>query len=57
MSFGGTRRSVNLAFVPDARLGDYVIVHVGFAISVVQEEEALRIYSALGEMQALEDEA
>ena len=42
VSFGGIRRSINLAFVPGARVGDYVIVHAGFAISVLDEDEARR---------------
>ena len=40
VSFGGVVRSVNLMLVPEARVGDYVIVHVGVAISVVDEAEA-----------------
>lgn len=41
VSFGGIVKEVSLAYVPEARVGDYVIVHVGFAISVVDEAEAL----------------
>ena len=40
VDFGGTRREVCLAYVPEAKLGDFVVVHVGFAISVVSEAEA-----------------
>ena len=42
VDFGGVRRSVCLAYVPETAVGDYVIVHVGFAISRLDEEEALR---------------
>ncbi|HEU5158407.1 MAG TPA: HypC/HybG/HupF family hydrogenase formation chaperone [Streptosporangiaceae bacterium] len=42
VDFGGIRREVCLAYEPDAVVGDYVIVHVGFAISRVDEEEAAR---------------
>ncbi|RME90232.1 MAG: HypC/HybG/HupF family hydrogenase formation chaperone [Verrucomicrobia bacterium] len=40
VSFGGIVREVNLAYVPEAKVGDYVVVHVGFALSIVDEEEA-----------------
>lgn len=56
VDFGGVRREVCLAYVADqVRLGDYVIVHVGFAISRVDEEEARRTYEALREMSQLEE--
>jgi len=42
VDFGGVRKEINLAYVPDAAAGDYVLVHVGFAISVVDEAEACR---------------
>jgi hydrogenase expression/formation protein HypC len=51
VDFGGVRRSVCLAYVrPDVGLGDYVIVHVGFAISKVDESEAQRTFDVLREM-------
>jgi len=40
VSFGGITKEVNLCMVPEANLGDYVLVHVGVAISVIDEEEA-----------------
>ena len=40
VSFGGVLKEVNLAYVPEAEVGDYVIVHVGFALSIVDEEAA-----------------
>ena len=47
--FGGIAREVNLAFVPEARVGDYVVVHVGFAISKLDEAEAMRVFDYLGQ--------
>ncbi|HEY6784969.1 MAG TPA: HypC/HybG/HupF family hydrogenase formation chaperone [Gemmatimonadales bacterium] len=56
VDFGGVRRSVCLAYVADeVAVGDYAIVHVGFAISKVNEEEAKRTYAALREMSQLEE--
>jgi hydrogenase expression/formation protein HypC len=50
VDFGGVRKQVCLAYTPDARLGDYVIVHVGFAISVVNVVEAERTLAVLRAM-------
>ena len=50
VDFGGTRREVNLAYVPEAKIGDYVLVHVGFALNVVDEEEANKVFELLREM-------
>jgi hydrogenase expression/formation protein HypC len=50
VSFGGVIKEVNLAYVPEASVGDYVIVHVGFALSVVDEEEATRVFDYLEQM-------
>lgn len=56
VQFGGIVRQVSLDFVPEAGLGDYVMVHVGFAISRVDAEEAERTYKLLQEMGMLEAE-
>jgi hydrogenase expression/formation protein HypC len=40
VSFGGVLKNVSLAYVPEAKVGDYAIIHVGFAISLINEEEA-----------------
>ena len=56
IQFGGIVRQASLDFVPDAQVGDYVMVHVGFAISRVDAEEAERTYQLLAEMGAVEDE-
>ncbi len=50
VSFGGIVKEVSLAYVPEAKVGDYAIVHVGFAISLVDEEEALRTFEYLKQM-------
>ena len=51
VEFGGVTRQVSLDFVPDAQPGDFVLVHVGFAISRIEEEEARRAYDALLEFE------
>jgi hydrogenase expression/formation protein HypC len=56
VQFGGIVRQASLDFVPEAEVGDYVLVHVGFAISKVDEEEAARTYQLLDEMGAIESE-
>ena len=53
VEFGGITRKVHLDLVPEARVGDYVIVHVGFAISRVDEEEAHKTLELLEQMGAL----
>jgi hydrogenase expression/formation protein HypC len=56
VDFGGVRRSCCLAYVEnDVDVGDFVIVHVGFAISKVQEAEARRTYEVLREMSQLDE--
>ena len=56
VQFGGLIRETCLDFVPEAQAGDYVMVHVGFAISKVDAEEAQRTYEILRELGALEEE-
>jgi hydrogenase expression/formation protein HypC len=56
VSFGGIVKEVNLAYTPDAAVGDYVIVHVGFAISTVDEREAERVFAYLQELDNLEED-
>jgi len=51
VEFGGVTRKVYLDFVPEAAPGDYVLVHVGFAISLVEADEAARTYELLRQMQ------
>ena len=56
IQFGGIVRQASLDFVPEAQVGDYVMVHVGYAISRVDAAEAERTYQLLEEMGALEEE-
>ena len=53
VQFGGVVREACLEYVPETRVGEYVLVHVGFAISRVNEEEAKRTYAALAELDQL----
>ena len=53
VQFGGIIREACLEYVPDTKVGEYVLVHVGFAISRVDEEEAHRTYQALAELDQL----
>lgn len=56
VDFGGVRREVCLAYVADeVTVGDYVVVHVGFAISKVDEDEARRTFDVLREMSQLDE--
>lgn len=56
VQFGGITRQACLDFVPEAKEGDYVMVHVGFAISVVDKDEAERTYALLETMGLLAEE-
>ena len=55
VDFGGIIKEVSLAFVPEVKIGDYVIVHVGFALSRVDESEANKVFEYLKEMDELAD--
>jgi len=55
VNFGGILKEVSLAYVPDAKVGDYVIVHVGFALSLVDQQEALKVFDYLKQMGELEE--
>lgn len=55
IDFGGIVKDVNLSFVPEASVNDYVIVHAGFAISVIDEQEAARTLRDIDEIYGLED--
>ena len=56
VSFGGIIKDATLDMVPDAKVDDYVLVHVGVAISIVNEEEAARTFKYLEEMGEVEEE-
>ena len=53
VSFGGIVKQINLAYVPEAKIGDYVLVHVGFAISTVDEAEAQQVFEYLRQIDDL----
>ena len=53
VSFAGIKKRVCLAYTPEAEVGDYVVVHVGFAISRIDEEEAHQVFQYLEEMDEL----
>ena len=53
VSFGGIVKEISLAYTPDAKIGEYVIVHVGFALNIIDEEEAHRVFGYLREMNEL----
>jgi len=55
VDFAGVQKEICLAYTPEANLGDYVLVHVGFALSVVDEAEAQKIFETLQEMAELEE--
>lgn len=56
VSFGGITKEINLFMVPEACVGDYVLVHVGVAISTVDEEEAKKTFSYLEQMGEVDNE-
>lgn len=56
VQFGGVTRQAYLDFVPEANVGDYVLVHVGFAISLLDAEEAERTYKLLDQLGQLREE-
>ncbi len=55
VSFGGIAKDVCLAYVPEAQVGDYVIVHAGFALNCIDEAEAMEVFKLLREMGALDE--
>jgi hydrogenase expression/formation protein HypC len=56
VSFGGVIKKISLAYVPEAQAGDYVIVHAGFALEQLDEEEAQRTFAAFQEAGLLDAE-
>ncbi len=55
--FGGVQRQVSLVYVPEAKVGDYVLIHVGFALSVIDEQAAQETLEALAQLgEAMEAE-
>jgi hydrogenase expression/formation protein HypC len=54
VSFGGIIKGINLSYVPEAKVDDYVIVHVGFALSVIDEDEAKKVFEYLKEIDEID---
>jgi len=57
VELGGVRRQASLLFTPEAQVGDYVIIHTGFALSVLDEEEALQTLELFRSMEAMAESA
>jgi hydrogenase expression/formation protein HypC len=55
VDFGGIFKQVNLACLPDAQIGDYVLVHVGFGISKIDEAEARQVFEYLRQMEQIDE--
>ncbi len=56
IDFGGIFKEACLAYVPEAKIGDYTLIHVGFALNIIDEQEALETLSLLREIDALGEE-
>ena len=56
IDFGGTTREACLDFIPEAKVGDYTIIHVGFAISLLSEEEALETLALINQIADIDEE-
>lgn len=57
VDFGGVTKEVCLAYVPEAKLGDYTVIHVGFALNILNEAEALETLQLLREIGAMDEGA
>jgi hydrogenase expression/formation protein HypC len=55
INFGGILKEASLAYVPEANVGNYVIVHAGFALSRVDEDEAQKVFEYLKQMEELDE--
>jgi len=56
VELGGTSRKISILLTPEVKVGDYVLLHTGYAINVIDEEDAMETLELLAEMAALEDE-
>ncbi|MDX9752393.1 MAG: HypC/HybG/HupF family hydrogenase formation chaperone [bacterium] len=56
VDFSGVRKEISLAYVPEAQVGDYVIVHAGFALNVIDEDEACQVFEYLKEIGEIEEQ-
>jgi hydrogenase expression/formation protein HypC len=57
ISFGGVRKRICLAYVPEAKPGDYAVVHAGFALNLIDEQEAQEVFALLEQIDRLEEPA
>lgn len=57
VDFGGTKREVGLAFVPDVKIGDWVLIHAGLALNAIDEDEAERTLAELKELEEANKDA
>lgn len=55
VSFSGIVKEVCLAYVPEVKVGDYVIVHTGFALSILDEDEAMEVFEMLKQMEEMSE--
>lgn len=55
VEFGGIAKDICLPYVPEAQIGDFVLVHVGFALSIIDEDEAHEVFSCIEQIQELSD--
>lgn len=55
VSFSGVCKDVSLIYVPEAKLGDYLTIHVGFALSIIDEEKALDVFKSLNELKSFNE--
>jgi hydrogenase expression/formation protein HypC len=53
VNFGGVVKDISLAYTPEAKVGDYILAHVGFALNVVDEEEAQQVFEYLRQIEEL----
>jgi hydrogenase expression/formation protein HypC len=56
VSFGGIVKEVNLAYIPEATVGEYVLVHAGFAISTLDAQEAESVFAYLQQLEGIEED-
>lgn len=54
VSFGGAVKDINISFVPEAKVGDYVLAHVGFALNIIDEDEAMKTFDYLKQIGDIE---
>jgi hydrogenase expression/formation protein HypC len=56
VDFGGVIKEICMAYVPEVKVGDYTLIHVGFALNIIDEQEAMETMELLRQIEAIEDE-